>query len=230
MKKISFLFALLFIIACAEEPDLTVKVNVKGLKKGTIYLKKAEDTTIVTVDSFAINREEPVILHSKLETPEVFFIQLDKNASKDEIITFFADKGITEINTSLKKFGIEANINGSKQQKILEDYRKVLTRYNDKNLDLIKEKFEAQKANDSLKIIANQKAANNLLKSKYLYTVNFAIANKDSEVAPYLALTEIADAQIKWLDTINATLTPKIKASKYGKELALYIKDRKKTN
>ena len=60
-----------------------------------------------------------------------------------------------------------------------------------------------------------------------MYTINFAINNKDSEVAPYLALSEIYDANIKYLDTINNQLTPKVKASKYGKQLQDYINKRK---
>ncbi|MGB1308232.1 MAG: DUF4369 domain-containing protein, partial [Oceanihabitans sp.] len=200
MKKIVSVCILLLIFSCGKNKDLTVKVNVKGLKKGTIFLKKMQDSSIITVDSFAINREEPILLYSELESPEVFFIQLNKNTSDDETITFFANKGITEINTSLKKFGIDVTINGSQQQKALENYLQVMSRFNDKNLDLIKDEFDAKRENDTAKINAVQKAFNSLVKSKYLYTVNFAIANKDSELAPYLALTEIADAQTKWLD------------------------------
>ena len=62
-----------------------------------------------------------------------------------------------------------------------------------------------------------------------MFTVNFALNNKDSEVAPYLALTEIYDAKTSYLDTINNTLTPKVKASKYGKELQTYIDEVKKS-
>jgi hypothetical protein len=57
--------------------------------------------------------------------------------------------------------------------------------------------------------------------------VNFAVTNNNSEVSPYLALTEIYDAQTKWLDTINNSLTPKVKDSKYGKALDGYIIQRK---
>ena len=61
-----------------------------------------------------------------------------------------------------------------------------------------------------------------------LTKINFALNNKDSEVAPYLALTEIYNAQIKYLDTINTSLTPEVKTSKYGKKLQLFIDNIKK--
>ncbi|HNU59017.1 MAG TPA: hypothetical protein PKI08_03575, partial [Aquaticitalea sp.] len=41
-------------------------------------------------------------------------------------------------------------------------------------------------------------------------------------------LAEIYDANVKFLDTINNSLTPKVKASFYGKELQKYIDERKK--
>ncbi|WP_452228214.1 DUF4369 domain-containing protein [Lacinutrix sp. MEBiC02404] len=230
MKKTIFVLALAILFSCGKEQDLTIKVNIKGLKKGTVYLKKAQDTTIITVDSLVIQGEAPIVFNSTLETPEMYFLQLNKNTSDDETISFFADKGITEITTSVKNFGMDAKIKGSKQQKALEEYLLVMSRFNDRNLNLIKEEFDAKVANDTAKIIANTKAYNSLVKSKYLYTVNFAIANKDNEIAPYLALSEIADAQTKWLDTINNVLTPKVKASKYGKELEAFIIERKKRN
>ena len=100
-----------------------------------------------------------------------------------------------------------------------------MARFNEQSLDLIKERFEAMKKGDTAKSNAIQEKSDNALKRRYLYTVNFALNNKDSEVAPYLALTEIYNAQVKFLDTINKSLTPKVKASKYGKELQQFINE-----
>lgn len=229
MKKLALVFVLVSLISCGKDPDLIVKGHVKGLKKGTVYLEKEKDSSIIIVDSVSLNGVSEFELQSDLESPEAFYLRLDKNNSKENNtrIVFFADKGVTEINTSLKNFVTDAKITGSTQQKLYEDFLKVITRYNEKNLDLIKENFDAKKANDSAKIEASTKAMNNLTKSRYLYVVNFAVNNKDSEVAPYLALTEVYDAQIKWLDTINNALTPKVKASKYGKALDGYLAIRK---
>ncbi|MDX1277829.1 DUF4369 domain-containing protein [Oceanihabitans sediminis] len=229
MKNTVFVLLLAILFSCGKNKDLTVKVDVKGLKKGTIYLKKAQDTTILTVDSLIVHGEEPIELYSELDSPEVFFLQLDKNSKEDEVITFFAEKGITEVSTNVKNFGLDAKIKGSKQQVALEEYMEVMSRFNDRNLNLIKERFDALKTNDSALIRSNEKAKNALLKNKYLYTVNFAMKNNDNEVAPYIVLTEIADAQIKWLDTVNNALTPKVKESKYGKKLEDFIAERKKS-
>ena len=230
MKKISLFFLTLLIIACGnKQKDLTVIATIKGLQKGTVYLKKMQDTVLVTVDSVSVNGNSNITLYSDIDTPEVFFLYLDKNSLEKDRIPFFADKGITEINTTLKNFTFDAKIKGSEQQKVLEEYQKFLSRTNNRNLDLIKEAFDAKKINDTIKLNAIEKEQNSAIKRKYLYTVNFALNNKDSEVAPYLALTEIYNARIDLLDTINKSITPEVKASKYGLELEKFIQKIKET-
>jgi len=179
------------------------------------------------LDSFAINGEEPFMLQSELDEPEVLYLMLDKNSKEEERITFFADKGITQINTSLKQYAFEPEIIGSNQQEKLAEYRKMMSRFNDRNLELIKEKFEAQQSGDSLQIIAKEEEADGLLKRRYLYAINFALNNKNSEVAPYIALAEVFDANTKYLDTIYNALPKNIANSRYGVQLNDFIKERK---
>ena len=127
MKKNLLLVIILIITACnKKEADLTVKVNIEGLKKGTLFLKKIEDTTLVSVDSVTVNGVSQVELYSDLDSPEVFYLYLDKNSAEKDRITIFADKGVTEINTTLKNFAFDARIKGSEQQKVLEEYKKVV--------------------------------------------------------------------------------------------------------
>ncbi|MFV0564201.1 MAG: DUF4369 domain-containing protein [Flavobacteriaceae bacterium] len=224
MKNFYLIALIATLVSCGKETaDLTVKGNIKGLKKGTVYLKKLQDTAVITLDSFNINGSSGFELHSNMEAPEVLYLDLDKNSAENDRIAFFANKGITEINTTLKNFVFDAQINGSEQQKTLENYKSMISKFNDQNLNLIKESLEARKEADSTKLDSIERIYNNLLKRRYLYTVNFALNNKDSEVAPYLALTEIYDANIKLLDTINNSLTERVKTSKYGKELQTYI-------
>lgn len=224
MQKLLVLLGLFLVFSCGNDNDkLTVKGNIKGLKKGTVYLKKIKDSVLVTLDSVAINGSSQFELKSDIEIPELYFLYLDKNDNEDERISFFANKGITEINTSLENFAYGAKIKGSKQQDVLEEYLTMMSKFNDQNLELIKENFDASVAKDTALANKTKKMYDGLLRRKYLYTVNFAINNKDSEVAPYLALTELYNANIKLLDTINNSLTPPIKSSLYGKELQVFI-------
>jgi len=96
------------------------------------------------------------------------------------------------------------------------------------DLDLIKKKLTAyknQKPDEMAKIEEEQKG---ILKAKYLYTTNFAVNHSDYEVAPYVTLAEIYDINLKFLDTIQKSMTPKVAKSLYGKKLNEFIAQRKK--
>lgn len=200
---------------------MLVKGEVRGLKKGTLYLQKIENGNLSTVDSSYLEGTGLFSLNSPISPSELHFLSLDKDNEKT--IPFFGEPGEISINTHLDNFVYSAKISGSKNQEILDQYNVISTRFQNQSLDMIKEKFEAQKEQNQDKIDILAKKSKQLLRREYLYTTNFALNNKDSEVAPYLALTMIANANIKLLDTINNSLTEKIKNSRYGKELSSFI-------
>lgn len=232
MKKLALLLVILISLsACSEkESNLIVNGEIKGLKKGTLYLQKIEDTSLVNVDSVMVNGDPVFSMEAYIESPQIMYLYLEKvdNNRYDDRIDFFADKGQVTINTKLEKFETSADIKGSVNQEKLVEYRQMISRFNDQNLDLIKESFEAEKAQNEDKLMEIDEKYDKLLRRKYLYTVNFAINNKDHEIAPYLALSEVFDANIKYLDTIYSSLAPNVKKSKYGKELKSFLKERRK--
>jgi hypothetical protein len=141
---------------------------------------------------------------------------------------FFAEKGQIIINTLLKTFESSAKVSGSENQELLQEYRKIARQFNAKNLDYIKAYINnAKSANDSRSSDSIQKEMDNLLKRRYLYALNFAITHGDNVIAPYIALTEVSDANIKYLDTVASKLTEEVKSSKYGKLLIDLIASRK---
>ncbi len=224
MKKISILLLLLLAFSCGKkEHDLTVKGSVKGLKKGIIYLQKISDTMLLAVDSVSIKGDVNFELHSDLDTPEMFYLYLDKNDNSEDRLSFFANKGVTEIHTTLKNFVYDAKIIGSKQQEVLSEYNKMIKKFNNKSLDLYKAKFEAFKSEDLVKADSLQLAYDRNNKSKFLYTLNFSMNHLDSEVTPFIALTDLYNSNVKALDTIYNNLDDKVLNSKYGLELKKYI-------
>ncbi|HKK13014.1 MAG TPA: DUF4369 domain-containing protein [Flavobacteriaceae bacterium] len=227
-KFIRSVATLILVVSCTKEtPNFTLIGTVKGLRKGTVYLERAKDSTYKIIDSVVINGNPEFQLHYNLEEPEVLFLRLNKNDDKGDIITFFADSGVTQINTTLKNFNFDAKIKGSKQQELLEEYRAMMSKFNDQNLDMIKERFDPEKRNDTLSDSDFEDKYNNLLRRQYLYTINFAVTHNASEVAPYLAVTEIADANTKFLDTIYNLLDSNMKSTIYGKKLKRLIEQRK---
>jgi len=206
---------------------MIVNGNIDGLKKGTLYLQKMKDSVLVSVDSVQLNGESVFTLVDNVESPEIYLLQLDN--IEDKVIRFFGEKGEITISSKLPKFSFAAKVSGSENQKILEEYEAMAQKFNGKQLDLIKEKFEAQKENDTALVSKIEKEEDGLIKRTYLYTINFAVNHSDNEVAPYLALTELYYANIKYLDTVNNSLSKKVKASKYGMELQEFIENIKKT-
>lgn len=228
MKNVLFIFVAILIVSCANDTsNFTLKGNIKGLKKGTVYLQRLKDSALVTIDSLVINGNPEFELQTDLESPEMLYLKLHQFDNEKHVVPFFAAEGITEINSTIKKFELDMKIKGSKQQEKWEEYKKMMSRFQGQNLDLIKDNFDAQKENDTTKLNTTVKNYSNLIKRKYLYTVNFAINNKDNDIAPFLMLSEIYDANIKYLDTVNNVLTKEVKASKYGKELQSFIESRK---
>ncbi|HEY9186146.1 MAG TPA: DUF4369 domain-containing protein [Salegentibacter sp.] len=229
MKNLSLLLLILIgVSACStKESNLIVNTNIKGLKKGTVYLQKIDDTLLVNVDSIVVNGNSEFILEAYIESPQMMYLSLDKvdNSEYNDRLDFFGDKGEVSIVTTLEKFQ-DAKIVGSRNQEKLMEYRKIQKRFNDNNLDLIKESFEAEKVGDEERLMAIDRKYENLLKRRYLYTVNFAINNKDLELAPYLALSEVFDANIKYLDTIYTSLDKNVQQSLYGKELKRFLEER----
>ncbi|MFD2516697.1 DUF4369 domain-containing protein [Salinimicrobium flavum] len=231
MKKLGLLLLIIFsVTACSkDEKNLTINGKIQGLKKGTLYLQKIEDTSLVTLDSVVIKGNENFTFETFIEDPQVLYLYLNKvdHSEFDDRIMFFAEPGEMVVNTTLKNFEKDAIVEGSENQKKFIEYRKMIQQFNSRNLELIQANLQAQKEKNGARIDSTSKEYENLIKRKYLYTVNFAINNKDLELAPYLAISEVYDANIKYLDTIYKVLTPEVKNSKYGKSLEDFLRERK---
>lgn len=232
MKQFLYsLSILLLVVSCASETEntMTVSGTIKGLKKGTLYLQHVKDTALVTVDSLEINGDGSFSFKTELESPELYYLYLNKKDNNDinDRLSFFAEPGLITIKTNWNTFDTQAVITGSKSHERLEEYHKVMSKNNLRYLELIQlaanqnEEFNQQEV-DSIATLYNRKIQRN-----YLFGINFAINNKDSYIAPYIAVTEIPEVNIKYLDSIASVLPAEISNSKYGKELKLLIEKTK---
>jgi len=229
MKKILVIGLLLLIVACSKEKELgnmVVQGKIKGIKKGTLYLKKMRDTLIVSVDSIRLFGKDSFTLSDNITSPEMYFLSLDQNQST---LSFFGEEGIITVNDQIEKFGISPRIDGSNNQKILEKYKEVANKFQDKQLDLLAANMQAQIDSDIETSQSLRKQAEKQNLKKYIFTINFALNNSDTEAAAYITLTELVNANVKYLDSINNSLTKKVKQSYYGEKLAEFIKNIKET-
>jgi hypothetical protein len=234
MKKISIAFiAITLLFACSEkksENNMHLTGNIKGLKKGTLYVQKVTNNKLIALDTIAIDGNASFETDIELQSPQMLYLFLDRGVSNslDNNLLFFAEPGNIHIETNLENYIANAKVTGSTNQDLYYEFKKVDNRFQDEELDLIEKKFKALKSNntsEALKITAKQESN---IKRKYLFATNFAMNNKDHEVAPYLALTEIYDINIKYLDTIQKSMSPKVAQSLYGKKLTEYIASIKK--
>ena len=229
MKKVLVVCLLLLIVACSQEKELgnmVVQGKIKGLKKGTLYLQKMRDTVVVSVDSIRLFGEDTFTLTDNITSSEMYFLNLDQNQST---LSFFVEEGTITINDQIEKFGVAPLIEGSSNQKVLEDYKEVAKKFQGKQLDLLAANLQAQKDNDLETSQSLRKQAEKQQLKKYIYTINFALNHADTEAAAYITITELVNANIKYLDSINNSLSKKVQQSYYGKKLADFVSTIKET-
>jgi hypothetical protein len=220
------------VVSCGykdTENTMTVTGNVKGLKKGTLYLQHIPDTSLVVIDSLKVDGDGNFTFKTEIESPEIFYLYLAKKDNNDinDRITFFGEPGIITINTNWNTFDTKAKIEGSKTHKKLEEYRKVMSRFNTTNLEIMRAVYDPETPKDSLTQDSIQKASDKNIRRGYLYALNFALNNKESHIAPYIALKEVPDANRIYLDSINSSLSPEVAKGKYGKALQEYLDEGK---
>ncbi len=228
-RSISIVLFLILILACSKEKKdmMIVEGQVKGLKKGTLYLQYVPDSTLVNVDSLVVEGDGQFSFETGPMSPEVYYLFLDKQDNKlyNDRITFFGEAGTVTINTVWNAFETKAVIEGSETQKLMEEYNEVMSRFHSQNLELMRVSSDQEIISDSLALDSIQRLSDKIVLRGYLYTLNFAINNSDSYLAPYLALTEVADANPIYLDSIYNSLSPEVADSKYGRKLAEYLEE-----
>jgi hypothetical protein len=230
MKKIlSILVLAIVLLSCSskKEGNMIVQGQIKGLKKGKLYLQKMVDTVLVSVDSVALLGKDTFTLTDNVDSPILYYLTFDGNTT-DKRILFFGEQGIITINDNVENFGFDPKISGSKNQEVLDKYYVISKRFQNQRLEFIKKDFDAKRANDTDLIKKVEADYNRMVRRRVLYTTNFTLTNSDSEAAPYIALTEMYNASLKMLDTVNKSLSPKVKNSTYGKRFQEYLENIKK--
>lgn len=235
MKKTLITLCTLALLATSCKKDnetgnsLHLTGTVDGLKQGKLYLKKIVDTSFVTIDSFTIQGNSNFESTLKIDSPEMYYLFLDRGISnsKDNSLMFFAEPGNMTIKTDLKEFYAKTKVTGSKNNDLYEDYKKIKSRYTDEENQALSMMLFAQKMKDAKMLDSLTDRSDKLVIRRYLSAVNFAVNNAKHEVAPYIALTDIYDANIKYLDTIQKSLSPEVSRSHYGKLLQEFISKRK---
>lgn len=225
MKKLIAICAfsiLAFACSSKKEGNMIVKGQIKGLKKGNLYLQKMKDTVLVSVDSMTLLGDDKFILTDNVTSPEMYYLTFDGNTNEKSLM-FFGEEGEITINDNIEEFGFRPEIKGSKNQEVMDKFQDIDRKFKDQRLEFLKKDLEARQAKDEELLKQLEIDYKKMIRRRFLFSTNFAIANADSEAAPYIALSELYDANIMLLDTINNSLSDKVKNSNYGKRLQKFV-------
>lgn len=228
MKRILFVLIVgLIVVSCEKstENTMTLTGNIKGLKKGTLYLQQFQDSTLVNLDSLEIKGDGSFSFAEEVEEPEVFYLYLQKEDNNDinDRITFFGEAGNITINTSWNTFDTNAEISGSKSNDKMVEFYEMASKFNIKELQLAQQASLPEYQNDSTVLDSIARLINQNTINRYRYALNFGLTNGSSYATPYLMITEASEANPKYLDSIYNNLAPEIAASKYGKSLKAFL-------
>lgn len=204
---------------------MTVKVKVENFKKGNIYLQKISDSALINVDSIFVKKNESIILKYNIDSPELFYLNLDVS-DIDNRIEFFGEKGEINIDTSLEKFNSDFKISGSSIDSLYRDYLSVIKKFNNQKLDLIQLSFNLSKTELEDSLIKVQNQIKSLDKRRYLYNLNYTVSNGNSFISPLVAINEFSESGKIVLDTIKNSMSKRVLKSKYGKIFSDIVKNK----
>ena len=126
MKKYFFLFLVAIVTGCSNnKKEMNLNVIINGFKKGNIYLQKIQDSTLTNIDSIFIENNKSIVLKHQINSPQIFFINLDIS-KKDNRIEFFGEEGDITIKTNLKNFSSEFEVSGSYNDSIYRKYLNII--------------------------------------------------------------------------------------------------------
>ena len=204
---------------------MTVKVKVENFKKGNVYLQKISDSALINVDSIFVKKNESIILKYNIDSPELFYLNLDVS-DIDNRIEFFGEKGEINIDTSLEKFNSDFKISGSSIDSLYRDYLSVIKKFNNQKLDLIQLSFNLTKTELDDSLIKVQNQIKSLDKRQYLYNLNYTVSNGNSFISPLVAINEFSESGKIVLDTIKNSMSKQVLESKYGKIFSDIVKNK----
>ncbi|MDC6364279.1 MULTISPECIES: DUF4369 domain-containing protein [Flavobacteriaceae] len=222
MKRLLFVLSLgMLVLSCEKntESTMTISGNVKGLKKGTLYLQQFKDSTLVALDSLEIEGDGAFTFSEELESPDIFYLYLKKQDNNDinDRITFFGEPGQITINTTWKTFDTDPKISGSASHDKFSEFNEMISKFNIRDIALAQQASLPDFQGDSTALDSLQKLADINLVRRYRYALNFGLNNGDSYATPYIMMAEASDANPKYLDSVYNALTPEVATSKYGK-------------
>ena len=206
--------------------------EVEDLKVGTLYLQQLQDSSLVNLDSMVVDGDPNFDFTAEISEPQLLYLYLDKKdrSKYDDRLAFFTGDSTMTIHTTLENFAEAAEITGSTNQQVLEEFRTNKEKLDLEQMQLMQMSMRLQDkdtvSRDSIAYLTDRYERH--LRRRYLYTLNFARTHANHEVAPYLLISEAFDANPSLLDSIYQAMPKEVQSNRYGKQLKEQI-DKLKT-
>lgn len=235
MNKILYpLLALSLLAACKDyqqqqpvEDTMHLKGQIRGLKKGMVYLERLRDS-LITLDSVELFGSGRFEFELVMDGPELLYLHLEKKDGSEynDRFPFFAEPGELTFSTIWNEFEREGILRGSRSDSLYRDFRSMISRFNVRELELTKALMDSDStARDSL-----VSAQRNNRVGRVRYTLNFAFGHTESAVSPYALLSEGGEANVVYLDSLWGMLGPEARGSVYGQELGKALQEYRERN
>jgi len=216
MKKLVVFTFFILISACEINKDnMIIEGQIIDLKKSKIYLAKVDEEKIV--DSADVI-DGKFNLKTYIDEPiEMILILKGKNSV--EKFNFFSEPSSILFRSSKEKFIFNAKIQNSKLFAEFKNIENQISKFNDKDLELLAEQIKLsvkgdQKKYDSLngeRIKINQK--------KILFIVNYSLNNNSSPLSAYIIHKYEKSINKNYIERVYKNFSDEIKSSYYGKKL-----------
>jgi len=198
-----------------------IEGKIIGLKKGTVYLKYYQrDSVWPLLDSVHI-KGDPHFRFS-LEGVEPRLMALEVKEKPGEYLLFFSDDTLMKVYTQLDKFGVAKRLEGGINLHYWQQYRDMLAQYNDHKLDWTKERWEAVRQKDSVRLKDLDRQWASLEKRRKLFAWQFSSTEPYIPVKAYVAYVELRDNP-RILDTIYRQWPSGLQESFYGRRIKAFL-------
>ena len=195
---------------------------------GVVTLGSRQPSPLWVVDGVYLN-EPPVNVRSLaylIRKVNVYKYDTAKFGSRGAagVIEIFTLSGFSESTGSYRR---SFDVKGEENIKLMARFQSFEKQFLSRREELNDIRKILIQVNEPEKVDSIQGLLESLTLKSYLFTANFAINNADFEIAPYLALTKISDAQLPILKSIEKKLSPQVRKSKYGKRFIEFLENKK---
>ncbi|MDO4728159.1 MAG: DUF4369 domain-containing protein [Bacteroidota bacterium] len=227
MKKVLLLLLFVAVSCTKQEGNLLFKGEVKGLSQGRIIVQRLQDSILKPIHVIDFDGNSEFETSFDVNQYEVLYLYLDRGVtnSLDNNVAFFAQPGKMTLTSDVNNFINKTEVTGNENQELWNEFKKVNRNFKTKRLALIEDRFKAQFEGKSNKVDSLILVEEKMVERNYLYGINFCINNANRPIAPYIALTELHDVNVEYLDTISKKMSDEVSSSTYGKALNQYIQE-----